>query len=384
MEEKVYKKFYREADKHLNGQIEAKHGKKEHQKMKPFVVLQYLLKYTDENNAASAYDIIGFLEEHGLTSERRSIYHDIEEINQIMVMLEEDCEFEEAEELLKDDEDLKTIVYDPHRKGFYVKRRSYEPGDIRLIAECVYSAKFIAEGQAKQLADVVCEFVSVHQAEKIRHNAFLTDRVKTNNKSTLITIDLINEAMSRELNGEKHTPEKISFKYLQYSINDLSNQVERRHGSRYVVSPFSLLINDGNYYLLAFEDASGKMKTYRIDRMKDVRLLGEPRAGEDMFDAIDLKSYTRRTFSMFSGKERQVEIRCINPLLDTVVERFGTKDARYTKVDERHFTVTATVSVSEPFYGWLLSFGRRMKLISPEDVVNDFRVYVEKVSQMYE
>ena len=56
-EEKVYKKFYRKADKHLNETIEAKHGKQANQKIKPYVVLQFLLKYSDENNVCSAYDI---------------------------------------------------------------------------------------------------------------------------------------------------------------------------------------------------------------------------------------------------------------------------------------------------------------------------------------
>ena len=41
-EEKVYKKFNRKADQHLNGTIEAKHGKQVNQKIKPYVVLQYL------------------------------------------------------------------------------------------------------------------------------------------------------------------------------------------------------------------------------------------------------------------------------------------------------------------------------------------------------
>ena len=129
--------------------------------------------------------------------------------------------------------------------------------DIRLLAECIYSSKFIAEGQAKRLVDVVCDFVSDYQAEKIRHNAFLTDRVKTNNKGVLNNIATINEAMSTKIEGEPPTPEKISFKYLKYSIDDINNQVERRKGARYTVSPFHLLITDGNYYLLAFVDEKG-------------------------------------------------------------------------------------------------------------------------------
>ena len=103
----------------------------------------------------------------------------IREINLISIMMENDCTLDEAREMLEDEEE-KLVVYDPHRKGFYVRQRHFDLNDIRLLAECVYSAKFVTEGQAKRLVDVVCDFVSEHQAERIKHNAFLTDRVKTN------------------------------------------------------------------------------------------------------------------------------------------------------------------------------------------------------------
>ena len=73
MEDKQYKKFYRKTDKHLNGKIETKRDKQNNQKMKPYLVLQYLLKNSDENHTKSAYDIMGYLEECGITAERRSI-----------------------------------------------------------------------------------------------------------------------------------------------------------------------------------------------------------------------------------------------------------------------------------------------------------------------
>ena len=66
-------------------QLESGHGRKNNQKLKPYLVLQYLLKYTDEDNVASASDIIGFLEDCGIYAERRSIYRDIEDINKIYI-----------------------------------------------------------------------------------------------------------------------------------------------------------------------------------------------------------------------------------------------------------------------------------------------------------
>ena len=373
----------RKADEHL--QQETRHGKKPNQKIKPYVVLQYLMRYTDENHVATSFDIVGYLEETGISAERRSIYRDIEEINRVALMLEEDCTIDEAAEMLEDDEDgeLKLVFYDKSRKGFYVRQRKFDLNDIRLLAECVYSAKFVAEGQAKRLVDVVCDFVSEHQAERIRHNAFLTDRVKTNNRSVLNNIAVINEAMSTRIDGHPHTPEKITFKYLKHSISDVSQQVERRQGAKYLVSPFQLLINDGNYYLLAFDDRSKDMRTYRVDRMKDVSFTGNPREGEEAFKGIDLRTYTQRVFSMYGGEQKRVSIRFVNHLLDAVVDRFGTKDVKYTKADDTHFSVSAKVEISDQFFGWILGFGKKAKILYPDAVLDQFRAYMDKIREMY-
>jgi hypothetical protein len=55
------------------------------------------MKYSDENNTKSAYDIIGYLEGCGISAERRSIYRDIEDINRIMLMLQEDIDLDEVD-----------------------------------------------------------------------------------------------------------------------------------------------------------------------------------------------------------------------------------------------------------------------------------------------
>lgn len=365
--------------------LEAQRGKKPYQKEKPYVVLQYLLKNTDEDNVKTAYDIISFLEECGIYAERRSIYRDIDEINRVLWMMEYGKTMQEAEEALAADEfdAEKVVVYDKSRKGFYVRQRHYDLNDIRLLAECVYSAKFIAQGQADRLVNVVSEFVSEAQAKTIRHDALLTDRVKTDNKSVLANISTINEAMSTKLDGQRHEPEKISFKYLEYSIDNLDKPRERRKGEKYIISPYRLLINDGNYYLLGFDDKYHKMLTFRVDRMKDVRFTGEPREGKEAAAAIEINKYAQQSFSMFGGDTERVTIRFINSLLDTVIDRFGRKGAVYNKLDDDHFTITADIKISDQFFSWVCGFGRRAKILSPEPVVANFGEFIDKIKEMY-
>lgn len=375
----------------MGNKSDAQHGKKPNQKVKPYVVLQFLLKNTDEDHLVDAFDIIAYLEDEcGIDAERRSIYRDIEEINKVALMLQNEYSIADAEDELKnnkDDTSIRLVVYDKTRKGFYVQSsfRQFDLNDMRLLAECVYSAKFIAEGQAKRLVDhVICDFVSTHQAEKVKHDVFLTDRVKTNNKAVLNSIARINEAMATRIDGKSHTPEKIKFKYLKYSIDDVGQQIERRRGETYTVSPFQLIINDGNYYLLAYSEQRHAMRTYRVDRMKDVEKTGQPREGEKDFEKMDVRTFAQRTISMFSGKQERVTLRFIMPLLDTAIDQFGTKDVRYKKIDDDHFTMTATIDISDQFFGWLLRFGKRVKILSPDPVVKQFAAYLDKVRSMYE
>ena len=114
-------------------------GNKFHQKMKPYLVLQYLLRNTDENHIATGEGIADTLRaDYNISAERRSIYRDIREINLAALMMEEECSFEEAEAMLDADEDneIKMVVYDKHRKGFYVRQRKFDLEDMRLLAEC--------------------------------------------------------------------------------------------------------------------------------------------------------------------------------------------------------------------------------------------------------
>ena len=365
-------------------------GKQSDQKMKPYLVYEYLMRYSDANHVVSANELVGYLQECGISAERRSIYKDIEEINKALLLTQRDGygipraeTVEEAEELLQDDKE-KTIIYDAHRKGFYVRKRHYKVDDIRLLAECVYSAKFIDEKRAKRLANVVCDLVSEHHAEDIKRDAFLVDRVKTDNTEIYEIVSKINAAMSRKRNKKAHVPEKIRFKYLKYTIQNGVKRVERRRGEWYIVSPYKLLISDGFYYLIGYDEKMKKILNYRIDRIKDVELIGEARSGEEEFKALDMESYLNEHFSMYHGNKEHVTLRAVNVLLDSFIDRFGTRNVIYTTDNERHFTARVSVSVSEQFYGWLCGLGSKVRIESPASVSEDFKAYLSKIQRLYE
>ena len=361
-------------------------GRREGQKLKPYLVMQYLLKKTDENNCVTAEEVVGYLQENcGIDAERRSIYRDIKEINKAYLMFTEGIDIYKAAERLESDKTNRLIIYDTINKGFRVNPRYRNPRlkEIRLLAECVYSAKFIEKEETDRLVDIVVDSVSEAQADMIRHEAYLTDRVKTNNEQVLDNLNSIDIAMSKTKSSKEHTPEKISFKYLKYTIQNINKPVERRNGERYIVSPYRLLISDGNYYLLGFDDAKQAMRTYRIDRMKDVKRIGAPREGKEAAEAIEISKYSQQCFSMFGGETTRVRVQFENELLDTMIDRFGKSGAQYAPVDDEHFEITAQVRVSDMFFSWVCGFGKRAKIVYPERIIDEFTAFLDRIKSVY-
>ena len=336
--------------------------KSENQKLKTLYVAKFFLENSDENHAVTANDILDYLkEECSIEAERRSIYRDIA--------------------ILRDEFGMDI---DGGAGGKYrLMSRKFEQNDLRILAECVHAAKFISASKAKELVETIGEFGSIYQSESLQQEVFLIDRVKTTQKGIFNTISTINHAMAKRLGGKPHKPQKISFKYMVHTIDDVNSMVEKHHGKLYKVSPYKLLINDGNYYLLAYDNRSWEMRTYRVDRMKDVEILPEPCDGQRAFEQIDLQTYTQRVFSMFGGEKATVAMQFENALLDSVIDRFGTKNASYSKVDNKHFSVSVEVELSNQFYSWLLQFGKKAKITHPKAVVNKMRKFLESMVEQY-
>lgn len=337
--------------------------KSENQKLKALYVAKFFMENTDENHAASAGDIIDYLkEECGITADRRSIYRDIAALRDVFGM---DIEGGQG--------------------GRYrLASRTFHFDDLKIIAECVRAAKFISDSKSKDIIASLEPLCSLYQADELKAEVFMLDRVKTTQKGTLSILSTINMAMARRLDGKPHTPEKISFLYLHHTIDEIHSSIDARKESLHTASPYRLILNDGFYYLFAFDDKEQKMRTFRVDRMKDIRLLSEPRDGADAFNQIDIKQYTRRVFGMFSGEKHKVSLRFTNDLINAVYDRFGCGEGIiYRKDDSKHFVIITEIETSPQFYGWLCGFGNKVKITQPKMVKDEFEEYLQRIIRLY-
>ena len=337
----------------------------ERKKSRPLYVANYLKQKSDADHWVTQKEILDYLyQEYEIMPDRKTIKRDIAMLRDEMGM------------------DIEEEAY----KGYRLLSREFELDDLKILAECVYAAKFISEERSKDLIDVLCDFCSENQAKRLKREIYLCDRIKTSENKTLRTINTIREAMEpQRWPSEFQRGRKITFRYMTHSITDVHKVIDKHDGKLYTVSPYQLVINDGNYYLIGMPDDVEALRTYRIDRMRDVSLLDEKRNMRGEWSTRrDMKTYIRQTFSMFGGEKEKLTIRFENSLLDTVIDKFGVGfGAEYVPDGENHFVVTTNVSVSDQFYAWVCGFGTKAKIVAPEKEVQNFKKYLSDIANQY-
>ncbi|MBO5627731.1 MAG: WYL domain-containing protein [Aeriscardovia sp.] len=350
-------------------------AKSEKQKLKIFYIADYLMKETDDEldeddrpiHGVLMRDIKEHLKNNGIDAEEHSISRDID----LLRGIKRTDDGEEYFESLLD-------IAGGKGKPIYLCSRYIDYEDLAVIAECIASSKFISKSEADSLINKLKLLCSKYRADELTSDYIVAERPKYTQKKMLRQLNTIRTAIKQN--------KMITFHYTRHSIKDFSQVEKRRKGQIYTVSPFKVVLSDGNHYLIGYDDKFKKVLPYRIDRMADVNAANRSREGEDKYKRLGISDYARQTFGMFFGDSAdRITILFDNVLLDAVLERFGNSIATdYKRVDDKHFTLTTAIVKSENFYGWICGLGGKAIIQSPPDVVSGFKEYLHKIAANYQ
>ena len=115
--------------------------------------------------------------------------------------------------------------------------------------------------------------------------------------------------------------------------------------------------------------------------MNDVTVLDEPRdnIGRDHFDVA---AYTKKIFGMYSGELVRATLSFDPSLVNVVLDYFG-RDIYIAEEADGWVTVSAEVSASPVFLGWLLQFGSRAKIKSPDSLIETMKTLISEAARNY-
>ena len=320
------------------------------------ILRDYLYANADRTHAVSMEDIqkeyfnAGIENEYGDYVSIKTVYRDLKALEDIWKI---------------------RTQYVEKYKGYVLLNPPFEANEMRLIVDSVQASKFITQRKADALTKKIIKHFGNGRRQKLNRPAYVYNRIHSQNEEVVEEAAKLYDAIAAD--------SKIGFRYFHLRPD---RKREYSNGGRQInVNPFALYWSEGNLYLCAYDGK--KIRYYRVDRMERISApLQEEREGKDIFDTKDLTAPKVKMFQMFDGKEYPVKMRFHNRLTDAVIDQFG-RDMVMIPDGNKHFTFTAAVKVSPPFYAWVSTFGRSAKIISPPEAVKGMKDFLQKAAEMY-
>ncbi len=322
----------------------------ENQKQKLLRLLEIFIRRTDDETGLTMNELIYALSEYGIAAERKSLYSDFVHLEAL---------------------GFPVIRLGGNPPAYTLGERIFELPELKLLVDAVQSSKFITAEKSKELIEKLKGFAGASSAAELDRQVVVEDRVKTENATTLYIVDSIHRAINQG--------KQLSFQYFDYDITKAKRL--RHDGMRYVVSPKALMWSDENYYLVAYDEAEGIIKNFRVDKMVRAEVLDTLRSIAADKYRLNPADYSRKIFAMYGGKEELVTLEVRERLSGVIIDRFG-KSGSFFKTPFG-FRTAVNVMVSPTFFSWVMSFGTDMRILAPAYVREAFLKTLSEIRDVY-
>ena len=302
------------------------------------LLLQLLLKQTDEHHYATGADILRFWETHGIQTTRKNVYSDIQ---------------------LLMDFGLDVICIKSTQNRYFVGSRLLELPELKLLVDAVESSHLITEKKSTALIEKLGHLTSRHNAALLNRPVYMDGTAKPDNEAVYYAIDAIQTAI--------HKQRAISFQYFEYTPK--KEKVLKHKGYRYGFSPYVLIWSRDFYYAVGWSEKHGKLAQFRVDRMTAIQDSDAPYIADPSFDPA---SYIREIFGMYHDMPQRVTLLCENRTMRNIIDHFG-EDVDTEVVDANHFRATVDVAPTPPFFSWVFTFGGAIRIEGPGEALAKMR-----------
>ena len=310
------------------------------QKIKLLKLLELLRQETDEQHPLTTMDICNRLGAMGISCERRTLSKDVALLN------------EQGYEVM--------WRWVGKEKGYYIEDRSFSIPELKILIDAIQASSFITEKKTADLIGKIANLGGSHRAELLQGNMVCFNTRKHSNESIYYNVSSLEDALQHQ--------KKVLFRY--FDLDEHGQKVYRREGHRYVVEPVALVFNEDNYYLVVYSSRHDNTANYRVDRMDHVEVLSDAVSEKAISLRGDVAEYTEQAFKMYGGTPTDIVIEFDNQLIGAVYDKFG-EDTQMMRSGENKCIATVKVQISPTFWGWLFQFAGLMKVISPDNVIEE-------------
>ena len=177
-------------------------SKSYNQKLKLLHIMQMLLDKTDDEHPITMEAILRQLNSVGISAERKSVYDDIEALRLF---------------------GLDICLTRGKVIGYYIGNRTFELPELKLLVDSVQSSKFVTQKKTLALIKKLVSLSSIYEAQLIKRQVYVKNRIKSMNESIYYSIDTIHTAISQD--------RQIAFRYFEWTMEKTVRY--RRDGQLY-------------------------------------------------------------------------------------------------------------------------------------------------------
>jgi len=305
-----------------------------------FYILEILREYSDENHLLTQQDIIDKLHSiYQVDMERKTV---------------------SANLYLLQDLDYDVVI---EKKGCYLGEREFNETEVKYLVDAIYSSKAISSENANNLSKKLYSTLSKYQRNDYTYVYKSKELTRTNNKEFFYNISIITEAIKNK--------KKIEFDYLTYDKK--GNLVNRREDYKYIVSPYFLVNNFGNYYILGNIYPHDNHSNFRVDYIKNINILNEDIIPYEKITTMgkdfNITKHMNDHVYMFGGNIVTAKILVKEEYAVTYIyDSFG-KNAKLQNEGDKLYAYIRTDD--RAFVYWALQYAKLYTVIEPENVKNE-------------
>lgn len=314
-------------------------------KEKMLRLFEILRTYTDSEQGITMPEILERLESFGITAERKGIYDDIDVFKSL------------GYPIMSNKEQGK--VY------YHYMAHPFSLAELKLLVDMINASSVISDATSRDLTRKIAGLSSMNHTKKLKRVLY-TNRTKASGTKLLELIDGLYQAMDDN--------RQIRMRYANWTLE--KSLVDK--GKVYLLSPWALIWNEQNYYLLAYDHDAFKYKHFRVDKIRSISHVECERS----HPISDVDQYVHRHFGMYGGTEETLTLRFHKDLIGVIIDRFG-KDISVHPKGHDQVEVAVKVILSQQFYAWIFGLRGGVSIISPSHARETYREMLEEALKSY-
>lgn len=318
-------------------------------------VLKVLQKYSDIEHPMTKWDIQEKVEEEfHISLDERTIRRYIE--------------------LLQYKEELNYDIESTREGNYWINRNpetEFEPGEVRAIIDTFNYADYIVPGIAKNIIRKCKNLQNVYENQKLKNYKIYGKDSKTTNMEVVKNIEDITDAINEGV--------KITFEYWKFDFSPkIYNKIEPKKVSKPKVSPYALVYDKQQFYMIAVKEGENDFFRYRLDRIKNLILTSEKVLPKK---ESEIKEFAKNSIYQFGGNAEEIEAIVENSLLNGVIDDFGN-NVRIERVDDNYFKINL-VSDDLGFQMWAMRNIDKVTVVKPESLKNKIKEIIWLAGERY-